>query len=86
MMSKFMYVGENTSCTGLEAFHKVCVEGEGLYISSSINAQDSSLSDWKCKFIHLSVLYTFHSTLGVLNSTHNEKNVLILDNYENKII
>lgn len=86
MTSKFMYIGENTSCTWLEAFHKVCVEGKEVYISSSVNAQDPSLSDWKCKFIHFSVLYTFHSTLEVLNSTHNEKNVRILDNYENKII
>ena len=30
----FQDIGKYTSCTRLEAFHKVCLDGEGIYIDS----------------------------------------------------
>ena len=45
LMPNFLDIGKNTSCTILEAFDKVCLQLEGVYVDSSTYAHGPSLSD-----------------------------------------
>ena len=45
LMPNFLDIGKNTSCTILEAFDKVCLQLEVVYVDSSTYAHGPSLSD-----------------------------------------
>ena len=73
----FQDIGKYTSCTRLEAFHKVCLDGEGIYIDSK--------RTWTIYFqLEKKFCSLLPSEFWIF--IHPDRNYLILDNYKNKII